>query len=253
MLFFRYPGNFFPPMKWILAFFAVWNLAGALLRTFRLLIERIPIARRFYPARGLRLLDEASDVDPASSARFRTAVEDLCGRAGIPVPDLFCAPDGRLIAGTRGWFRHQIHLSRGVITRSGDGELMAILAHEIGHIYYRHFAALRLAEIFAAVMYARAVTALWETNYSSYTYLGLWSLLDFTYSMFRHAAGSVTELMADHFAAHRLGLARELSSGLQRAQCSNGATDFHQILSFYPTVRLRVRLLARYAASPVCR
>jgi Zn-dependent protease with chaperone function len=240
-------------MKWILAFFAVWNLAGALLRTCRLLLERLPFARRFYPARGLRRLDEASDVDAVSRARYRVAVESLCAKAGIPVPDLFCAPDGGLIAGTRGWSRHQIHLSRSVIVRAPDSELMAILAHEIGHIYYRHFAVLRLAEIFAAVMYARTVTALWETNYAWYTYLGLWSLLDFSFSMFRLAAGSGTELMADHYAAHKLGLARELSSGLLRAQCFNGATDFHQILSFYPTVRLRVRLLARYAASPVCR
>jgi Zn-dependent protease with chaperone function len=240
-------------MKWILAFFALWNLAGALLRTFRLLLERLPFAERFYPARGLRRLDEASDVDPASRARYKAAVETLCAKAGIPVPRLYCAPDSGLIAGTRGWFRHQIHLSRAVVAGAGHGELMAILAHEIGHIYYRHFAVLRLAEIFAAAMYARAVVALWETNYSWYTYLGLWSLLDFTFSLFRLAAGSATELMADHFAAHKLGLAKELSSGLLRAQCFNGATDFRQILSFYPTVRLRVRLLARYAASPVCR
>jgi Zn-dependent protease with chaperone function len=240
-------------MKWILAIFAVWNLAGALLRTFRLLLERLPVTRRFYPARGLRPLDESSDIDPALRARCRSAVESLCGMAGMPLPELYCSADGGLIAGTRGWFRHQIHLSCGVIARAGDGELMAILAHEIGHIYYRHFAVLRLAEIFAAVMYARAVAALWETDYSWYVYLGLWSLLDFTFSLFRLAAGSVTELMADHFAGRRLGLANELSQGLLRAQCFNGATDFRQILSFYPTVRLRVRLLTRYAASLACR
>ena len=237
-------------MKWILAFFAVWNLAGALLRTFRLLLERLPFARHFYPARGLRRLEDATDVDPASRARYRAAVESLCADARMPVPDLYCASGDGLIAGTRGWFRHQIHLSRGVILRAADEELMAILAHEIGHIHYRHFASLRIAEILAAVLYARTVTAMWETNFAWYTYLGLWSLLDFSFSMFRLAAGSVSELMADHFAAHRLGLAKELSSGLLRAQCFNGATDFRQILSFYPTVRLRVRLLARYAASP---
>jgi len=32
-----------------------------------------------------------------------------------------------------------------------------------------------------------------------------------------------------------------------RAQCVNGATEFVQITHFYPTVKLRLRLLARYA------
>ena len=38
-----------------------------------------------------------------------------------------------------------------------------------------------------------------------------------------------------------------LSRGLMRAQCVNGATEFVQITHFYPTVKLRVRLLSRYS------
>ena len=48
-------------------------------------------------------------------------------------------------------------------------------------------------------------------------------------------------------AAHKLGMAEELSRGLARAQCFNGATEFAQITHFYPTVKLRVRLLSRYS------
>jgi hypothetical protein len=64
--------------------------------------------------------------------------------------------------------------------------------------------------------------------------------------MFRLAVGSATELMADHFVAHKLRLGTELSRGLIRAQCFNSATEFTQITSFYPTVKLRLRLLSRY-------
>ena len=152
-----------------------------------------------------------------------------------------------MMAGARGWRRHQLHLSRGILYQAGDKELLAIVAHELGHIYYRHFALLRLAELFAAVVYARVVYGLWNTSLPWYAYLGLWSLLDFSFSLFRLATGSVTELMADHFAAHELNLAEELSNGLIRAQCFNGASEFVQITHFYPTVRLRVRLLSRYA------
>ena len=236
-------------MKWILVFFAVWNVAGALLRMFRITLERFPLSRRFYPGRESMTLDEASDIElnPRAKARYRTAVEKLSRAAGIPVPDLLYTPKLAMVAGARGWHRHQLHLSRGILYQAGDKELLAIVAHELGHIYYRHFAVLRVAELLAAMVYARVVFALWHTDLAWYVYLGLWSLLDFSFSLFRLATGSATELMADHFAAHKLNLAEELSSGLIRAQCFNGASEFVQITHFYPTVRLRVRLLSRYA------
>jgi hypothetical protein len=46
-------------------------------------------------------------------------------------------------------------------------------------------------------------------------------------------------------------MADELSRGLVRAQCFNGATEFTLITHFYPTVRLRVHLLSRYARALV--
>jgi len=236
-------------MKWILVFFALWNIVGALLRMFRIPLERFPLARRFYPSRETMTLDEVSDLElsPLAKARFRAAVEKLSRMVGMTAPDLYYLPKLAMLAGARGWRRHQLHLSRGVLGHAGDQELLAIVAHELGHIYYRHFGVLRIAELFAALVYARAVFALWDTNFAWYTYLGLWSLLDFSFSLFRLATGSVTELMADHFAAHKLNLAEQLSRGLMRAQCFNGASEFVQITHFYPTVRLRVRLLSRYA------
>jgi len=140
-------------------------------------------------------------------------------------------------------------VSRGFLIHANDRELLAVIAHELGHVYYRHFAVLRIAELLAAVVYARIVFALWNTHLSWFAYLACWSLLDFSFSMTRLAVGSATELLADHFAAHKLNLAEELSRGLLRAQCFNGATEFAQITHFYPTVKLRLRLLSRYARS----
>ncbi len=236
-------------MKWILVFFATWNAAGALLRTFRLALEKLRLTRRWYPNRDLRPLEEVSDleVSQGARARYRAAVRELSDLAGIPEPQLLCSPKAAILAGTRGWVRHQLQLSRGALSHSTDEELLAILAHEFGHIYYRHFAALRMVEMFAAAVYARVVFSLWHTSFAWYAFLGVWSLLDFSFSLFRLAAGSVMELMADHYAAHKLGLADELSRGLMRAQCVNNASEFVQITHFYPTVKLRLRLLARYA------
>jgi Zn-dependent protease with chaperone function len=236
-------------MKWILVFFAIWNVAGALLRTLRLMLEKLRLTRRLYPNRDLRPLEEVGDLElsEAARARYRSAVRELSGMTGIAEPQLLCSPKRTMLAGTRGWVRHQLQLSRGALSHSTDEELLAILAHEFGHIYYRHFAALRMVELFASAIYARVVFSLWHTSVAWYAFLGIWSLLDFSFSLFRLAAGSVMELMADHYAANKLGLADELSRGLMRAQCVNGATEFVQITHFYPTVRLRLRLLARYA------
>jgi Zn-dependent protease with chaperone function len=236
-------------MKWILLFLAIWNVAGALLRTFRLLLEKLPLTRRLYPNRDLRPLNEVSELELShdEQARYCTSVRELSKTAGIPEPQLLCSPKSGVLAGTRGWRRHQLQLSRGALRHTTDEELLAILAHEFGHIYYRHYAALRMTELFAAAVYARVVFSLWHASFAWYAFLGIWSLLDFSYSLFRLSAGSVTELMADHYAANKLGLAGELSRGLMRAQCVNGATDFNQITHFYPTVKLRIRLLERYA------
>ena len=236
-------------MKWILVFFAIWNAAGALLRTFRMALEKLPWARRMYPNRDLLPLDQVGEMELSSgaSARYRSAVRDLSGASGIPEPKLLCSLKPAMGAGTRGWFQHQLQLSRGALNHSTDEELLAILAHEFGHIYYRHFATLRIMELLAAAFYARAVYSIWHINAAWYAFVAMWSLLDFSFSLFRLAAGSMAELMADHYAANKLGLAAELSRGLLRAQCINGATEFVQIMHFYPTVKLRLRLLARYA------
>jgi Zn-dependent protease with chaperone function len=236
-------------MKWILVFFALWNLTGALLRMFRIALERVPLLRGLYPDRDARPLDEISDLELSAMTkmRYRAAVERLCRDTGIRAPELLATPKAAMLAGTRGWKNHQLHLSRGVLHHAGDRELAAIIAHELGHIYYRHFAVLRIAELFAALVYGRVVFALWHGGFSWYAWLGLWSMLDFSFSLFRLGTGSVTELMADHFAARKLRLAEDLSRGLIRAQCFNGVTEFSQITNFYPTVSLRVRLLARHA------
>ena len=236
-------------MKWILVFIAVWNVAGALLRSLRMILEGLPVARRLYPNRDMRALEGVSDLEvgSAAKARYRDAAEELSRKAGIETPALLCSPKSAMLAGTRGWLSHELHLSRGVLIHASDPELRAVVAHELGHIYYRHFAVVRVAEILGSIAYASVVFALWHTSFTWYAYLGMWSLLDFSYSLFRLAMGSLSELMADHFAAHKLGMADELSRGLVRAQCFNGVTEFTQITHFYPTVRLRVHLLSRYA------
>jgi len=160
-------------MKWILVFLAIWNLAGALLRTFRILLERFPLTRRLYPGRDLRALDGISDQDlsAAAKARYLASARELSQKASIPAPELFCSLNNAMLAGTRGWRRHELHLSRGILNHASDEELRAILAHEIGTHPLRHFAALRLAEILAALAYARVVIALWDTGLPWY---GIW-------------------------------------------------------------------------------
>lgn len=238
-------------MKWLLVLFAIWNVACALLRLLRMPLEKLHLSRRLYPRRDMLPLDRVSDLElsPGARARYTSAVQTLCRLTGIAAPELMCSPSRAMAAGTRGWRRHQLQVSRGVLAHAGDGDLLAILAHEFGHIYYRHFAVMRVAEIAASMAYSAAVWSIWRSHFTWYAYLGIWSLLDFSFSMFRLSMGSATELMADRFAARRLGLACELSRGLARAQCFNGATEFTQITHFYPTVRLRLWLLARYAGS----
>ena len=95
-------------MKWILLLFAIWNLAGAFLRTCRILLERFALTRRLYPNRDLRPLDGIGDLDisPAAKERYRAVARELSRRAAMPVPELFCSPKSAILAATRGWRRH---------------------------------------------------------------------------------------------------------------------------------------------------
>src|SRR5882724_749759 len=119
-------------MKWILLFFAFWNMAGALLRMFRILLERFPVFRRFYPDRDARPLDEISDLELSAAAktRYREAVEKLTQESGVPMPELLSGPKRAMLGGTRGWKRHQLQLSRGILNHARDRDLLAIIAHE---------------------------------------------------------------------------------------------------------------------------
>ena len=90
-------------MKWILLLFAIWNLAGAFLRTCRILLERFALTRRLYPNRDLRPLDGIGDLDisPAAKERYRAVARELSRRAAMPVPELFCSPKSAILAATR--------------------------------------------------------------------------------------------------------------------------------------------------------
>jgi Zn-dependent protease with chaperone function len=211
-------------------------------------LEKLRFVRRLYPNRDMLALEQVGhpELSSGAKARYKAAADEVRRLAGMRMPELLWSPKPGMLAGTRGWIRHQVQLSRGTLNHASEEDLLAILAHEFGHIYYRHFAILRIAELAASAAYVYVVGWLWHTSFAWYAYLGIWSLLDFSFSMFRLAVGSATELMADHFAAHKIGLANELSRGLMRAQCFNGATEFKQITSFYPTVKLRLRLLSRY-------
>src|SRR3954466_13294731 len=114
-------------MKWILVFFAIWNVAGALLRSLRLILEQLPVTRGLYPNRDMRPLEGISDLEigAAAKARYRAAAEEMSREIGIPMPALLCSPKNAMLAGTRGWKRHELHLSRGVLNYSTEPELRA--------------------------------------------------------------------------------------------------------------------------------
>src|SRR5262245_1862836 len=116
-------------MKWILVCFAIWNMAGALLRAFRMLLERVPVLGRLYPDRGMLPIDEARSLAPDYRTRYRDVVEKLCRQVSLPVPQLLCSPQAGMFAGTRGWRSHELHLSRGILRQATDQELHAVIAH----------------------------------------------------------------------------------------------------------------------------
>src|SRR5260370_11218492 len=143
-------------MKWILVSLAIWNVAGALLRAFRIRLERRPLTGRLYPGRDMRALDGDLDLSAAAKARYLAAARELSQKASIPVPDLFCSPKNAMLAGTRGWRRHELHAGRGNLNPPSDEVFLPTLSPCLEHIPYRRIIALRPPESLVSLAYARA-------------------------------------------------------------------------------------------------
>lgn len=99
---------------------------------------------------------EMSSVDPAL-ARF---VEATCRNKGIPLPRFGVIDDGNPNAFTFGHYPGDARLvvTRGLVEKLDQGELQAVVAHELGHISHWDFVVMTVAAIVPLLLYILYIT-----------------------------------------------------------------------------------------------
>jgi heat shock protein HtpX len=118
---------------------ALWSLGGgplwlALLAVLPLgaivLFGSAPLVLRLYRARR---------VDRSTAPHLTEVLNELCGRAGLPLPSLWIIDDAAPTAFAVGPTRRRaaVALTTGLLVLLDERELRAVLAHELAHIARR--------------------------------------------------------------------------------------------------------------------
>ncbi len=103
-----------------------------------------------------RMIDYATGSEGVSrkdAPRLYNLLENLCISRGIPIPTLKIIDDDALNAFASGIREghYSISVTRGLLARLSDGELEAVLGHELTHIRNRDTQVMVVATIFAGV------------------------------------------------------------------------------------------------------
>lgn len=108
------------------------------------------------------LTASAVQVTPRQAPDLHAKLQVACTTLGVDLPDLFIMQSPVVNAFTFGVDRHVVVLFSGLIERLNDEEVLAVIAHEVGHIHAQHVLYLtvaRLLELLAEASLAYAPVA----------------------------------------------------------------------------------------------
>jgi STE24 endopeptidase len=172
---------------------------------------------------------------PLEADQLRERIVRYCDSIGVPLDKLFVVDGSRRSNKANAFFtgfgRHRrIGLFDTLIARHTEDEVVAVVAHEVGHYKLKHvtrgmlLGILHMGVLFFAFgvgMHQRALfDAFFMSQMSVYAGLTLCSVLygpvDLALSILVHARSRKHEFEADSFAVRTTGLGRALADGLKK-------------------------------------
>lgn len=102
---------------------------------------------------ALRVICMASavKVTPTHCPDLHAKLQIACTTLGVDMPDLYIQQNPIVNAFTFGVEKHMIVLHSSLIERLTDEEILAVIAHEVGHIHAQHVLYLTAARLFEAL------------------------------------------------------------------------------------------------------
>jgi heat shock protein HtpX len=133
-------------------------IGGGALYLFVGLAVLMNVAGYWFSARIALAASRARPAKPGELPELEAMVEDLAGRAGLPVPRLSLIPSDQpnAFATGRNPSHAAIAVTQGLLFQLPEEEVRGVLAHEFGHIKNRDILVLRIAAMVAGAISAVA-------------------------------------------------------------------------------------------------
>ena len=210
---------------------------------------------------------------PLESGPLRSAILEYAKRIGFALNNIVVMDGSRRSSKSNAFFtglgkNRRIVLFDTLITRHGVSELVAVLAHEMGHYRMRHVAVRMVTGIVhtgvllfllgIVISDSRLFEAFYMTHESTYAGLVFFSILfgpvNFFAGIAIHWISRRQEYAADRFAARTTGDSRSLIGALKRLSVDNLSHlephEFYVALNYsHPPVLSRIQALERMGTS----
>lgn len=222
------------------------------------------------------LLPLFNKFEPMPDGPLRSGIEDLARRCGFPLGGLFVMDGSKRSTKANAFFtgfgkNRRIALYDTLIERHGREELLAVLAHEIGHFRLRHIwqqvigALLAKGLLFFLLGYALRAPEIYRAfglpgtdplpiHFGLVFFLVLYTPIEQILGLLRNALSRRHEFEADAYAARATGSPEALASALKKLSADNLSNLTPHPLAVWldhshPPVVDRLRALSRSTLS----
>ncbi|MEM7305634.1 MAG: M48 family metallopeptidase [Planctomycetota bacterium] len=204
---------------------------------------------------------------PLEEGDLRDRVLEYANRVGFPLAGLFVIDGSRRSTKANAFFtgfgkNKRIALFDTLIEKHASDELLAVVAHEIGHYKRKHIqqgmviGILHMGVLFALLAFFSREQGLFDafgveqpSTYAGLVFFGLlYTPLELLLQLVMQALSRKNEFEADRYAAETTGLWRELSLGLKKLSADSLSNltphPFYVTLHYsHPTVLQRIETL----------
>jgi Zn-dependent protease with chaperone function len=110
------------------------------------------LAMTFESAMRVNFMASSVKITPEQYPDLYVKLQVACTTLGVEMPDFFLQQNPIVNAFTFGMEKHVIVLHSSLIERLTDEEILAVIAHEVGHIHAEHVLYLTAARLFELIM-----------------------------------------------------------------------------------------------------
>ena len=110
------------------------------------------LAMTFESAMRVNFMASSVKITPEQYPDLHAKLQVACTTLGVDMPDFFLQQNPVVNAFTFGMEKHVIVLHSSLIERLTDEEILAVIAHEVGHIHAEHVLYLTAARLFELIM-----------------------------------------------------------------------------------------------------